>query len=132
MKKLLYKGIEFDDFYLYRETENSSQCEYKYPHTAQAVDGFEEADVYICPHCIKKYGLYEETETTAEEIENIIQNELEGEYDDITCGVKGCYNKNSFDGWLNISECSLAKNNDKRVVSEFITEADKLLYGRSF
>ena len=31
MKKLLYKGIEFDDFQLYREAENSGGCEYGYP-----------------------------------------------------------------------------------------------------
>ena len=73
--------------------------------------------LYIRCFTSPQLGQVRSTEITAEEIENIIQNELEGEYDDITCGVKGCYNKNSFDGWLNISECSLAENNDKRTVS---------------
>jgi hypothetical protein len=45
MKKLLYKGIEFDDFQLYREAENSSGCEYGYPTDENLnTEGWEEAD----------------------------------------------------------------------------------------
>ena len=48
MKKLLYKGIEFDDFQLYREAENSSGCEYGYPTDENLnTKDWEEADVYI-------------------------------------------------------------------------------------
>ena len=108
MKKLLYKGIEFDDFQLYREAENSGGCEYGYPTDEDlSTEEYEEANIYICPHCIKKYSLYSEAETDAETVEKY----LSGEYDDgdmsITCGVKGCYNKNSFDCCINIVECKI-------------------------
>ena len=108
MKKLLYKGIEFDDFQLYREAENSGGCEYGYPTDEDlSTEEYEEANIYICPHCIKKYNLYSEAETDAETVEKY----LSGEYDDgdmsITCGVKGCYNKNSFDCCINITECKI-------------------------
>lgn len=48
MKKLLYKGIEFDDFQLYREAENSSGCEYGYPTEEDlSTEEYEEANIYI-------------------------------------------------------------------------------------
>ena len=113
MKKLIYKGIEFDDFQLYREAENSSGCEYGYPDDVNLdIDGWEEADVYVCPHCIKKYNLYAEAETD----EITVNMYVSGEFDDgdisMTCGVKGCYNKNSFDCCINIAECKIVENEE--------------------
>ena len=108
MKKLICKGIEFDDFQLYRETNNSAECEYGYSTDENLnVKDWEEVNVYICPHCIKKYGLYTEAETDVETVEKYIS----GEYDDgvhsMTCGIKGCENGNSFDCCLSITECKV-------------------------
>ena len=36
------------------------------------IEDYEEVNVYICPHCIKKYGLYKETETTEEQIDEVL------------------------------------------------------------
>ena len=63
MKKLIYKGIEFDDFQLYNgEPERYGDC------NSESLDGFDGVDVYVCPHCIKKYGLYSECGTTEEKV----------------------------------------------------------------
>ncbi len=118
MKKLLYKGIEFDDFQLYRETENSSGCEYGYPTDENLnTKDWEEADVYICPHCIKKYGFYEETDLSEKQLEQIIFDENSGIADDFICCVDGCYNKNAFDINFKTEDCKLIreeKHNDYR------------------
>ena len=107
MKTLAYKGIEFDDFKLYREADNSAECEYGYPDEKLNLKHWEEVDVYICPHCIKKYELYEEAQTYKE----LVEKYLTGEYDDgkysMICGVKGCDNGNSFDSILSIDKCIL-------------------------
>ncbi len=68
--------------------------------------------MYICPHCIKKYGLYKETETTEQQIDEVISSQSEGNYDyyDLTCGIDGCQNKDSFDGWLSIERSVLEKS----------------------
>lgn len=112
MNKLIYDGkVKFDDFQLYREAENSSGCEYGYPSDNVNIKDYEEVNVYICPHCIKKYGLYKETETTEEQIDEAIKSQSEGNYDyyDLTCGIDGCQNKDSFDGWLSIKKSVLEK-----------------------
>ena len=128
MKKLLYKGIEFDDFQLYREAENSSGCEYGYPtdENLNAKD-WEEADVYICPHCIKKYNLYEEADTCVETVEQYINGEFDDGMHSMTCGVKGCNNGNSFDCCINIKGCQLLDNG--KVYAVKITETlEKVVY----
>ena len=107
MKKLLYKGIEFDDFQLYNgEPERYGDC------NSESLDGFEGAEVYICPCCVKKYGLYKEAETTEEQNNSCIEDMIEEpeHYDHPICGVKGCNNGNSHDGWLDIKECQLVEN----------------------
>lgn len=112
MKKLIYKGIEFDNFQLYREANNSGECEYGYS-TDESLDtkDWEEADVCICPHCIKKYKLYTEAETDVKTVEKYIS----GEYDDdpcsMTCGIRGCENGNSFNCYLSIVECKVEEDN---------------------
>ena len=121
MKKLLYKGIEFDDFQLYREAENSSGCEYGYPTDENLnTKDWEEADVYICPHCIKKHNLYAEAETDVRTVEKY----LSGEYDDgensMTCGVDGCQNKNSFDCCLNIAGCTFTDYSEEELREHYI------------
>ena len=110
MNKLIYNNkVVFDDFQLYREADNSSECEYGYPEDKTTIDKWDEVNVYICPHCIKRYGLYKETETTEEEIDRVIADQRNGKYNyyDLTCGVDGCYNKDSFDGWLSIKKSRL-------------------------
>ena len=111
MKNLIYKGIEFDEFQLYREADKSAGCEYGYPTDENLnTEGWEEADVYICPHCIKKYNLYAEAETDVETVERYIS----GEYDDgwlsTTCSIRGCENGNSFDCCISITECKIEEN----------------------
>lgn len=112
MNKLLYnKKVAFDDFQLYREADNSSECEYGYPQDEIVISEWEEANVYICPHCIKKYGLYNETETTEEKINKVLEAQASEDYDyyGMTCGVDGCYNEDAFDGWLSIRKSELIK-----------------------
>ena len=121
MKKLLYKGIEFDDFQLYREAENSSGCEYGYPTDEDlSTEGWEEADVYICPHCIKKYNLYSEAETDIKTVDMYISGEFDDGMHSMICGVKGCNNGNSFDCCVNIKGCQLLDN--RKVYAVKITE----------
>jgi hypothetical protein len=105
MKKLLYKGIEFDDFQLYNgEPERYGDCQ------SESLDGFKSVDVYVCPHCIKKYGLYAECGTTEEKINEQIEMDMECNYHDLVCGVKGCYNRNSLDGYFSTGGCQLMEN----------------------
>lgn len=110
MNKLIYDNkVVFDDFQLYREANNSGGCEYSYPENETTIEEWEEVNVYICPHCIKKYGLYNETETTEEMIDRVIADQKNGNYDyfDLVCGIDGCNNKDSFDGWLSIDKSRL-------------------------
>lgn len=112
MNKLIYDNrVVFDDFQLYREANNSCECEYGYPEDKTTIEEWEEVNVYICPHCIKKYDLYEETVTSAKGIDKVIADQQNGNYRyyDLTCGVNGCLNKDSFDGWLSIKKCELKK-----------------------
>lgn len=110
MNKLIYDNkVVFDDFQLYKEADNSNGCEYDYPENETNIEEWEEVNVYICPHCIKKYGLYNETETTEEMIDRVIADQKNGNYDyfDLVCGIDGCNNKDSFDGWLSIDKSRL-------------------------
>lgn len=71
MKKLIYKGVEFDDFQLYNgEPERYGDCQ------SESLDGFEGVDVYVCPHCVKKYGLYSECGTTEEKAQDKALQEI--------------------------------------------------------
>ena len=128
MKKLLYKGIEFDDFQLYRKAENSSGCEYGYPTDENLnTKDWEEVDVYICPHCIKKYNLYEESDTCVETVEQYIDGEYSNDMYSTICGVKGCNNKNAFDCYINIKDCQFLDNG--KVYAVKITETlEKVVY----
>ena len=110
MNKLIYnEKVVFDNFQLFREANNSCECEYGYPEDKTTTEEWEEVNVYICPHCIKRYGLYKETETTKKQIDKIILNQKDNNYDyfDLTCGIDGCNNKYSFDGWLSIKKSKL-------------------------
>lgn len=108
MKILIYKGIKFDDFQLYRETNNSSECEYGYPSDKNLIlNEWEEIAVYICPHCIKKYDLYNEADTYKEVVDKYINGEYDDEHCSMICGVKGCNNGNSFDSCFGVKNCIL-------------------------
>lgn len=67
-------------------------------------------DVYVCPQCIKKHNLYFECEETVETVGKYISGECDDGTLSLTCGVKGCNNGNSFDGWLDINECRLKES----------------------
>ena len=114
MKKLLYKGIEFDDFQLYNGETNDYG-----DYNSKSLDGFDSANVYVCPHCIKKYELYAECGVFKEEIEKeIAETEYNGitfgnHHQDLTCGVKGCYNKNSYDCMFSTEECQLVESEEE-------------------
>ena len=105
MKKLIYKGIEFDDFQLY-----NGEPERYGDYNTESLDGFSSVDVYVCPHCIKKYGLYAECGTTKEKVNEQIEMDMECNYHDLVCGVKGCYNRNSLDGYFSTEGCQLVEN----------------------
>lgn len=114
MKKLLYKGIEFDDFQLY----NGDTGDYG-DYNSESLDRFNSANIYVCPHCIKKYELYKECGVFKEEIESVINNtEYNGitfgtHHQDIICGVKGCNNPNSYDCMINTEDCKLLETKNK-------------------
>ena len=108
MKKLLYKGIEFDDFQLYNgETGNYGD------HTSESLDRFDSANAYVCPHCIKKHNLYKECGVFKEEIEKTITGTKYNGitfgscHEQIICGVKGCNNPNSYDCMFSTNDCQL-------------------------
>ena len=95
--------VEFDNYCLYNgETD-------EYSENGENFDGYEIADVYVCPHCIKKYGLYSECDTTESATDASIEYHTENGYSSDTpvCFVKGCYNTESFDGTLNLSLCRI-------------------------
>ena len=108
MKKLLYKGIEFDDFQLY-----NGEPERYGDYQSESLDEFESVDVYVCPHCIKKYNLYAECGTTEEKVNEQIKMDMECNYHDWVCGVKGCYNRNSLDGYFSTEGCQLVENEEE-------------------
>ena len=121
MKKLLYKGIEFDVFQLYNgEPERYGDC------NTESLDGFESVDVYVCPHCIKKYGLYAECGTTEEKVNEQIEMDMECNYHDLVCGVEGCYNRNSLDGYFTTEECQLVDVESDFTDGNFIDDAEKM------
>jgi hypothetical protein len=108
MKKLIYKGIVFDDFQLY----NGNTGDYG-DYNSESLNKFDSANVYVCPHCIKKYNLYTECGVFKEEIEKeIAETEYNGitfgsHYQDIVCGVKGCNNTNSYNCMFSTENCQL-------------------------
>lgn len=111
MQILVYKGIEFDDFALYRWANNSAECEYGYPSDRKLnLSEWEEVNAYICPHCIKKYGLYNESQSYEELVEKFISGECDNDEYLMTCGVKGCNNGKTFDSCWGARRCSLEEN----------------------
>lgn len=121
MKKLLYKGIKFDDFQLY-----NGEPERYGDYNSESLDKFEGVDVYVCPHCIKKYNLYAECDTTEEEVNRQIKEDLECNYYDLVCGVKGCYNKNANDGYFSTEGCLLVDEEPDFTDGNFIDDAEKM------
>ncbi len=108
MKRMIYReNVEFKVFKLYKEANNSDGCEYGYPIEENlSTSDYEEANAYVCPRCIKKYGLHEETETTKEEIDELIKHQEGCEYN-IPCGVDGCSNEYTLEALFDIAKCRL-------------------------
>lgn len=100
-KKLNYKGIVFDSFGFADDDCNK----YVDESNIESLDNFQGGGWgYICPHCIKKYGLYEETDLTEQKVDKILTDDYE---DDFICCVDGCNNRNAFDISFNTSDCKL-------------------------
>lgn len=106
MSKLRYKDILFDSF-----SFSDDDCKiYIDESNAKTLEGFEGGGWgYICPHCIKKYGFYEETGLTEEQLGQIIHAEHNDVIDDFICCVDGCYNKNAFDINFRTEDCELIR-----------------------
>ena len=126
MKKLIYKGIVFDDFQLY----NGDTGDYG-DYNSESLNKFNSANVYVCPHCIKKYNLYAECGVFKEEIEKeIAETEYNGitfgnHHQDLTCGVKECYNKNSYDCMFNTENCQLIDYKEETINKTFNFKEEK-------
>lgn len=120
MKKLIYKGIVFNDFQLY----NGDTGDYG-DYNSESLNKFNSANVYVCPHCIKKYNLYAECGVFKKEIEKeIAETEYNGitfgsHYQDIVCGVKSCNNTNSYDCMINTKECQLIDYKEETINKTF-------------
>lgn len=101
LRKLKYKNILFDSFCF--TDENS--IVYKDESNIDTLDEMTGGGWgYICPHCIKKYELYSETDLTESQVDNIINS---GEKDTLVCCVDGCHNENAYDINFDIKECSV-------------------------
>lgn len=100
MKRLKYKNIEFDSF-CFSDDKNEV---YKDEGNIDTLDKMTGGWGYICPHCIKKYGLFSETDLTEQQVDSIIND---SEEDELVCCVNGCFNKNGYDINFDVSECSI-------------------------
>lgn len=106
MKKLKYKDVTFDCFCLV-DNEKDIYTEGNDANENTNLKDYDEIiGTYICPHCIKKYGLYKETETTEVEINEHCQLEDSDLLGSVCC-IDGCYNDNTYDIWLDTKQCSL-------------------------
>lgn len=105
--KLQYKDVVFDSF-----SFSDDDCkEYIDESNANSLQGFEGGGWgYICPHCIKTYELYNETDLSENEVDEIIDEESHGVADDLICCVDDCYNKNAYDINFETSKCKLIKS----------------------
>ena len=91
IKRIAYKGIKFDFFWVYDIYGDYIGGPYDEIDRME-IDSF---GVTVCPHCIKKYGLYKEAERTPEEIEKEIamyDGEDLTQYAENVCCVDGCNN----------------------------------------
>lgn len=109
---LIYKKAVFEDFLLRGDpTKNYGN------NRTKSLEGFEFADVFVCPHCIEKYKLYTECGVTKEEISCRIkrkdyQEVSFGNYlEEVSCGIKDCNNNNSYDATLKTEESKLIEEN---------------------
>lgn len=108
---LKYKQAIFEDFLLRGEPTK----EYG-NNNSENLKNFDFADIFVCPHCIKKYGLYNECGVNKEEIscrlkETSYKGISFGNYlEKVCCGIKDCNNNNSYDGTLETNKSQLIKN----------------------
>lgn len=121
MRKLLYKGIIFDDFMLYNLDPE------KYGNgNVKSLDGFSSVSFYVCPRCIKKHNLYNECCVTEKVVEAEIEAEAENVYEGMVCGVYDCYNTNSYDGYISTKECQLIETVPDFEDGNFIDDVEKM------
>ena len=104
-KLIRYKNkVTFDLFIVYGEYENDENW---WEGEDIPIEKADSLNTYVCPWCVKKYGLYKEMDTTPEKIDEEIEfyRDCDPESLDFTCGVKGCYNGAADDtfnvGWEN-------------------------------
>lgn len=90
IEKIRYKGINFDFFFLYNHRKGyiGGPCE---EVNEQDIDSI---GLAVCPHCINKYRLYAETDSTPESVAREIAEYGDEKPEDFsaTCGVEGCNN----------------------------------------
>lgn len=103
VKKIIYKGIAFDDFTIYCESSD-----------IQPMDEMEEKPVsfasQVCPWCCKRYGFFKEIDSTPESIDWVIQmyaGEDPTTLNEFICGVEGCTNGISDDMWMSPEDVTL-------------------------
>ena len=95
IKQIRYRNkVDFDYFEVWIGTNPSI-----FDHEMFEIEGkFEDratcVSTQICPWCIKKYGLYEETNRTPESVEEEIKFYTDADPEDLdyVCGVLGCEN----------------------------------------
>lgn len=105
MKKLNYKGVTFDSFAF----SNDDSTKYIDESNVVSLEEFQGGGWgYICPECIKKHGLYAETDLTENEVESeIVNKENRYGYDGIICCVDGCNNLDACDINFKTDMCEL-------------------------
>lgn len=107
-KLIRYKNVTLDYFTVYGDWKNVEEEEW-YEGDNIDTQKADSLSSQICPWCIKKYGLYSETETTPEYIDDDIAfyDGEDKEELDWTCGVSGCSNGAAIDFWVNWKDCEI-------------------------
>jgi len=102
MSVLKYKGIEFDSFIVESSGNKKYLDEVSVP---QKIDQREHygSSCYVCADCIKKYNLFEETDTEKHDMEKYVEDDSCS----FCCGIKGCANSDGFDCYMDSKLCKL-------------------------
>lgn len=101
-KKILYKGVQFDYYFCYNiNGDDVKKSKNKKIDTVGTT---------ICPWCARKYGLYRETGRSAKSLDREIalyQGEDMTTYNEVVCGVDGCWNGIAYDMYLDYSDVKM-------------------------
>lgn len=105
--------VTFAD-YLLHAAENSYPEDGVCSENGKSLEGYDRASVYVCPHCIKNYGLYAECNTDENEINAFIKFiGMFGETaDSTTCEVENCGRHNALGGSISTTLCRITHNHN--------------------